>query len=62
MKKKFKGFPMFLHFKILKGPFWATLSNGEVVISIVVVSIVVVIVVADLVSKEKGTMQKVKSQ
>jgi hypothetical protein len=23
-EKKFKGFPMFLHLKILKEPFWAT--------------------------------------
>ncbi|SAM04991.1 hypothetical protein [Absidia glauca] len=38
-----------------------TTHSGGVVISIVVVPIAVVIVVADLVSKEKGTMQKAKS-
>jgi hypothetical protein len=47
--------------KILKEPFWATWCSGGVGISIVIVSIVAVIVVADLVSKERGTMQKPKS-
>jgi hypothetical protein len=59
-EKKFKGFPMFLHLKILKEPFWATWSSGGVGVSIVVVSIAVVIVVVDLVSKEKKEMQKAK--
>jgi hypothetical protein len=47
--------------KILKEPFWATWGSGGVGISMAVVSIVAVIVVAVLVSKERGTMQKVKS-
>jgi hypothetical protein len=53
---------MFFTFENLKEPFWATLGSGGVVISIVVVPIAIVIVVADLVSKERGTMQKAKSQ
>jgi hypothetical protein len=51
----------FSHLKILKGPFWALKSSDGVSISIVVVFIVVGIVVADLVSKERGKMQKAKS-
>jgi hypothetical protein len=52
---------VFYIWKFYKGPFWATWSSGGAGISIVVVSIVVAIVVADLVSKERGAMQKVKS-
>jgi hypothetical protein len=52
---------MFFTFENFQEPFWATWSSGGVVISIVVVSIVVVIDVADLVSKERGAMQKAKS-
>jgi hypothetical protein len=52
---------MFFTFENFKEPFWATWDSGEVLISIVVVPIAVVIVVADLVSKERGTMQKAKS-
>jgi hypothetical protein len=60
-KKIARVSPYFLHLKILKEPFWATWGSVGAVNSIVVVSIVVVIVVADLVSKERGTMQKAKS-
>jgi hypothetical protein len=61
-EKKFSRVsPCFLHLKILKEPFWATWSSGGVVNSVVVVFIVVVMVVADLVSKERETMQKAKS-
>jgi hypothetical protein len=60
--KKIQGFPhVFYIWKFWKEPFWATWSNGGVVISIVVVPIVVVIVVANLVSKGRGSMQKAKS-
>jgi hypothetical protein len=60
LKKICEGFPCFLDFKILKVPFWATWGSGGVGISIVVVPIVAVIVVVDLVSKERGAMQKAK--
>jgi hypothetical protein len=59
-KKNCEGFPMFFTFENFKEPFWATWSSGEVVISSVVVFNVAVIVVADLVSKERGSMQKAK--
>jgi hypothetical protein len=61
LKKIARVSPCFLHLKILKVFFWATWSSGGVVINVVVVPIAVVIVVADLVPKEGGTMQKVKS-
>jgi hypothetical protein len=61
LKKNARVSPCFLHLKFLKEPFWATCGSGEVANSIVVVSIVVVIVVADLVSKERVAMRKVKS-
>jgi hypothetical protein len=57
-KKNCEGFPMFFTLKNSKAPFWATWNSGGVVISIVVVFIAVAIVVVDLVSKERGTMQK----
>jgi hypothetical protein len=61
-EENIQGFPHgFYIWKFKKGPFWATWSSGEVCISIVIVFIVVVMVVADLVSKERGTMQKAKS-
>jgi hypothetical protein len=60
-KKIARVSPCFLHLEILKVSFWATCNSGEVVISVVAIFIVVVIVVADLVLKEEGAMQKVKS-
>jgi hypothetical protein len=61
-EKKIQGRPhVFYIWKFQKGPFWSTWSSGGVGISIVVVSIADVIVVADLVSKERGTKQKVNS-
>jgi hypothetical protein len=50
---------VFYILKFLKVPFLATWSSGGVAISIVVVFIVVVIAVADLMSKKRGTMEKI---
>jgi hypothetical protein len=60
-KKTSRVSPCFYILKVLKVPFQATRCSGGVGISIVVIFIVVVVVVADLVSKERGTMQKAKS-
>jgi membrane protein insertase Oxa1/YidC/SpoIIIJ len=51
----------FYEWNFQKQLLWATWSSGGVGISIVVVFIVVIIVIVVLVSKEGGTMQKVKS-
>jgi hypothetical protein len=47
--------------KILKVPFRATWGSGGAANTIAVVFIAVVVIVADLVSKERGAMEKAKS-